>query len=191
MDCKTDWRQSSGRVGLVLSQRRRQRRRCPIRFRLRPSSVTLLELNDARHRQLHRAPRQASKPFRDQFPPDRLKEVFKAFRQPHRLHHCCQALIATEEPKVMIPARAEGCLIPILTSTDLDFIMSDGERKAIKINVRLENRRPMSGILNPASIRIKLAKDWQSGRTRDLPSRANRAPSGVEIEQHLRCAASG
>jgi hypothetical protein len=105
--------------------------------------VTLLSFNDANvtgnYTVLHA---KLSKPFRDQFPPDRLKEVFKAFSDNHIDFDIIAAKppIATEEPKVSdsgtLSVKGRFDTNPNV-NYDLDFIMSDGEWKAIKINVRL------------------------------------------------------
>ena len=85
-----------------------------------------------------------SKPFREQFPPERLKEVFKEFAT----KHIDIAVIAAKAP---IPSQDptvtdDGVLklygyfdtSPSRVNYQLEFILSDGEWKAIKINVDLK-----------------------------------------------------
>jgi hypothetical protein len=106
--------------------------------------TTLLTFNDANvtenYSVLHA---KVSKPFRDQFPLDRLKEVFKVFVE----KHIDFAIIATktplptEEPKI----DENGKLIlqgyfdttPNHVYYDLNYILSDGQWKPIKINVNV------------------------------------------------------
>jgi hypothetical protein len=85
-----------------------------------------------------------SKPFRDKFPPDRLKEVFKVFHE-KRIDF---DLIAAKQPIASKPATVSdnGVLMlhghfdttPSRVNYELDFIMSDGEWKLIRINVELK-----------------------------------------------------
>jgi hypothetical protein len=107
--------------------------------------TTLLTFNDANVTQnysvLHS---KLSKPFRDQFPPERLKEVFKPFVE----QKIDIDLIAARTP---IPAKAaeideRGVLslnghfdtTPSHVFYDLGYVMSDGEWKPIKINVNVK-----------------------------------------------------
>ncbi len=111
--------------------------------------TTLLTFNDANVTQnysvLHA---KLSKQFRDQFPPERLKEVFKPFVD----QKIDIDLIAAKTP---IPDKAaavddRGVLSisghfdtkPSHVFYDLGYVMSDGEWKPIKINV---NVRPPNG----------------------------------------------
>jgi hypothetical protein len=106
--------------------------------------TTLLTFNDANVTQnytvLHS---KLSKQFRDQFPPERLKEVFKPFVE----QKIDIDLIAAKAP---IPAKAaeiddRGVLSlnghfdtkPSHVFYDLGYVMSDGEWKPIKINVNV------------------------------------------------------
>jgi hypothetical protein len=85
-----------------------------------------------------------SKPFRDQFPPERLKEVFKVFND----KKIDFDLIAAKPPVASKPATVNdnGVLMlhgyfdttPSRVNYELDFIMSDGEWKLIRINVQLK-----------------------------------------------------
>jgi hypothetical protein len=104
--------------------------------------VSLLSFNDANvtgnytvfHAKL-------SKPFREQFPPDKLAATFKGFRD----QHIDFDLIAAKPPVEVEPAKVDdrGVLAlkgyfdtrPSRVNYDLAFIMSDGEWKLIKINV--------------------------------------------------------
>jgi opacity protein-like surface antigen len=82
-----------------------------------------------------------SKPFRDQFTPEKFKEAFKAFVDQHIDFDVVVAKppVSTEEAKV----NDEGRLLlrgyfdtkPSRVRYDLDFIMSEGEWKLIKLNV--------------------------------------------------------
>jgi hypothetical protein len=111
--------------------------------------TTLLTFNDANVTQnynvLHA---KLSKQFRDQFPPERLKEVFKPFVE----QKIDIDIIAAKTP---IPAKDaavddRGVLslagrfdtTPSNVIYDLAYVMSDGEWKPIKINV---NVRPPDG----------------------------------------------
>ena len=85
-----------------------------------------------------------SKPFRDSFPPERLKEVFKVFHD----KKIDFDLIAAKQPIASKPAAVNdnGVLMlhghfdttPSRVNYELDFIMSDGEWKLIRINVQLK-----------------------------------------------------
>jgi hypothetical protein len=107
--------------------------------------TTLLTFNDANVTQnygvLHA---KLSKQFRDQFSPERLKEVFKPFVD----QKIDIDLIAAKAP---IPAKAaevddRGVLSlsghfdtkPSHVFYDLGYVMSDGEWKPIKINVNVK-----------------------------------------------------
>jgi hypothetical protein len=104
--------------------------------------VSLLSFNDANvtgnyavfHAKL-------SKPFRDQFPPDKLSSVFKEFRDKRIDFDLIAAKkpIGTEEPKVddkgILALKGYFDTTPSRVNYDLAFIMSDGEWKLIKINV--------------------------------------------------------
>lgn len=85
-----------------------------------------------------------SKPFRDQFPPEKLKEGFKEFAE----KHIDFDLIAAKPPVAAQPAKVDdkGMLklkgyfdtTPSRVNYDLSFVMSDGEWKLISINVDLK-----------------------------------------------------
>ena len=106
---------------------------------------TLLTFNDANvtgnYTVLHA---KLSKPFRDAFPPERLKEVFKVFHD-KRIDF---DLIAAKPPVASKPAQVDdkGVLMlhghfdttPSRVYYELDYILSDGEWKPIRINVRLK-----------------------------------------------------
>lgn len=109
--------------------------------------TTLLTLNDANvtanYTVLHA---KLAKPFREQFTPDRLKQVFKAFVE----QKANWGLIATKTPIATSEATIDkrGALIlrgyfdttPSRLIYELDFIPSEGEWKPIKLNV---NAKPL------------------------------------------------
>lgn len=84
-----------------------------------------------------------SKPFREQFPPDRLKERFREFNQKQIDFDIIAAMKPTYEPKPLIDE--DGKLVvkgafplePSRLAFELDFIPSDGEWKLIRINVKV------------------------------------------------------
>lgn len=84
-----------------------------------------------------------SKPFRQQFPPERLKETFKEFNDKSIDFDIIAALIPVYDPKPVVDG--EGKLIvkgsfptePNRLLFELDYIPSDGEWKLIRINVKL------------------------------------------------------
>jgi hypothetical protein len=86
----------------------------------------------------------ASKPFRDQFPPDRLKEVFKPFAEKHINFWviATKTPLPTQEPKIDENARLilQGYFdtTPSHVYYDLHYILSEGEWKPIKINVNVK-----------------------------------------------------
>ena len=110
--------------------------------------TTLLSFNDANvtgnytvfHAKL-------SKPFREQFPPERLERTFREFNKKHLDFD----IIAAMKPSYDPPARIDedGKLLvkgsfptePLWVYFDLDFIPSDGEWKLIRINVRVGDPR--------------------------------------------------
>jgi hypothetical protein len=110
---------------------------------------TLLTFNDANvtgdYDVLHA---KLSKPFRDKFPPDRLKEAFKAFADAHVDFKIIAAKtpIAKQEPTVnekgVLSLYGHFDTTPSHVYYELEFIMSDGEWKPIKINVNV--RKPES-----------------------------------------------
>jgi hypothetical protein len=108
--------------------------------------ATLLTFNDANvtgiYTVLHA---KLSKPFRDQFPPERLKQVFKAFHD----KQIDFDIIAAKPPIMTEPPRVDddGKLtlygyFDASTTTrvhfQLEYILSDGEWKPTKINVELK-----------------------------------------------------
>ena len=107
--------------------------------------ASLLTFNDANvtgnYSVLHA---KLAKPFRDQFSPDKLKEVFKPFAD----GHIDFDLIAAKPPIASEPSRidARGVLMlrgyfdtsPSRVTYDLDLIQSDGEWKLIKLNVKVK-----------------------------------------------------
>lgn len=106
--------------------------------------ISLLSFNDANvtgnytvfHAKL-------SKPFRDQFPPERLKERFKDFSGKHIDFDIIAALKPTYDPPPRVDS--DGRLLvkgffptePLRVNFDLDFIPSDAEWKLIRINVKI------------------------------------------------------
>ena len=107
--------------------------------------ASLLTFNDANvtgnYTVLHA---KLSKPFRDKFTPERLKEVFKVFHE-KRIDF---DLIAAKQPIASKPATVNDSGVLMLhghfdathssVNYELDFIMSDGEWKLIRINVQLK-----------------------------------------------------
>jgi hypothetical protein len=110
---------------------------------------TLMTFNDANvtgdYDVLHA---KLSKPFRDKFSAERLKEAFKAFADAHVDFKIIAAKspIAKEEPAVsdkgVLSLSGYFDTMPSHVYYELEFIMSDGEWKPIKINVNV--RKPES-----------------------------------------------
>jgi hypothetical protein len=104
--------------------------------------ASLLTFNDANvtgnYAVLHA---KVSKPFRDQFSPEKLAEIFKEFRDKHIDFDIIASKkpIGTEEPKIsdngILGIKGYFDTTPSRVNYDLAFIMSDGEWKLIKINV--------------------------------------------------------
>jgi len=106
--------------------------------------ASLLTFNDANvtgnYEVLHA---KLSKPFRQQFPPERLKEVFKDFNEKSIDFDIIAAMTPTYEPRPSVDG--EGKLVvkgtfptePSRLAFELDFIPSDAEWKLIRINVKL------------------------------------------------------
>jgi hypothetical protein len=106
----------------------------------------LLSLNDANvtgdYRVFHA---KLSKPFREQFPPARLRETFREFAD----QHVDYDIIAAYEPAYSRPPALDddGKLLvegyfptePKRLNFKLDFIPSDGEWKLISIRIRLDS----------------------------------------------------
>jgi hypothetical protein len=84
-----------------------------------------------------------SKPFREQFPPERLKETFKEFSD----KRIDIDVVAAYGPSYAAPPAidGEGKLVvkgffptePARVNFELDFIPSDGEWKLIRIHVKV------------------------------------------------------
>ena len=107
--------------------------------------TSLLSFNDANitgnYTVLHD---KLSKPFRQEFPPERLKEAFKDFSEKNIDIELVAVLKPTYEPAPAIDS--EGKLVvrgyfptePIRVNFNLAFIPSDGEWKLIRLNVKLD-----------------------------------------------------
>ena len=107
--------------------------------------TSLLSFNDANitgnYTVLHD---KLSKPFRQEFPPERLKEAFREFSEKNVDIELVAVLKPTYEPAPTIDS--EGKLVvrgyfptePIRVNFDLAFIPSDGEWKLIRLNVKLD-----------------------------------------------------
>jgi hypothetical protein len=108
--------------------------------------TSLLTFNDANvtgnYTVLHA---KLSKPFRDQFPPEKLQETFKDFNKKHIDFDIIAALKPSYDPSPSIDG--DGKLLvkgsfptdPMRVYFDLDFIPSDGEWKLIGINVKVDS----------------------------------------------------
>jgi hypothetical protein len=106
--------------------------------------TSLLSFNDANvtgnYTVLHQ---KLSKPFRQEFPPERLQEAFKEFREKNIDIELVAALKPVYEPAPSIDA--QGKLIvkgyfptePVRVNFELDFIPSDAEWKLVSIHVKL------------------------------------------------------
>jgi hypothetical protein len=104
--------------------------------------TSLLTLNDAivtgNYDVLHA---KLSKPFREQFSPGKLAEVFKEFRDQHSRLDMIAAMapISVEQPKVddqgRLMLKGYFATTPNRVNYDLAFIMSDGEWKLVSIKV--------------------------------------------------------
>jgi hypothetical protein len=106
--------------------------------------TSLLSFNDANitgnYAVLHD---KLSKPFRQEYPPEKLKEAFKEFSEKNIDIELIAALKPTYEPLPSIDS--EGKLMvkgyfptePIRVNFNLAFIPSDGEWKLIRLNVKL------------------------------------------------------
>ena len=107
--------------------------------------TSLLSFNDANvtgnYTVLHD---KLSKPFRQDYPPEKLKEAFKEFSEKNIDIELVAALKPTYEPPASIDS--EGKLVvkeyfptePIRVNFNLAFIPSDGEWKLIRLNVKLD-----------------------------------------------------
>ena len=106
--------------------------------------TSLLSFNDANitgnYSVLHD---KLSKPFRQEYPPEKLKEAFKEFSEKNIDIELIAALKPTYEPPASIDS--EGKLVvkgyfptePIRVNFNLAFIPSDGAWKLIRLNVKL------------------------------------------------------
>ena len=104
--------------------------------------TSLLTFNDANitgdYAVLHA---KMSKPFRDQFSADKVKELFKEFADKHINFAviAAKAPVPAEEAKVddrgILSLKGYFDTTPSRVNYDLGFIMSDGEWKLIKLNV--------------------------------------------------------
>jgi hypothetical protein len=116
--------------------------------------ATLLTFNDANitgnYEVLHA---KLSKPFRDTFSPEQLQETFRIFAQRHvdLKIVAAKSPIAGREPSVT----DDGVLLlygyfdtePSHVYYELEFIMSDGDWRPIRIDVEI--RRPDAGAKKP------------------------------------------
>ena len=108
---------------------------------------SLLSLNDANvtgnYAVLHA---KLSKPFREQFPPEKLKATFKEFSQGNADFDIIAAMPPTYDPKPVVDE--DGKLVvkgsfptePSRLLFELEFIPSDGEWKLIRIQVKLGSK---------------------------------------------------
>ena len=82
-----------------------------------------------------------SKPFRDQFTPEKLAQVFKEFRDKRIDFDIIAAKrpVSIEEPKIsdngVLSIKGFFETTPSRVNYDLAFVMSDGEWKLIKVDV--------------------------------------------------------
>lgn len=108
---------------------------------------SLLSLNDANvtgnYSVLHA---KLSKPFREQFPPERLKETFREFSQSNADFDVIAAMKPAYAPPPVVDG--DGKLVvkgsfptePSRLLFELEFIPSDGEWKLIRIHVKLGSK---------------------------------------------------
>jgi len=109
--------------------------------------ASLLTFNDANvtgnYTVLHA---RLSKPFRQQFPPERLKETFKEFSEKNIDFDIIAAMSPLYDPKPTIDGDGKLAVkgsFPIEPSRllfELDYIPSDGEWKLIRINVKIGSK---------------------------------------------------
>ena len=107
--------------------------------------VSLLTLNDANvtgnYSVLHA---KLSKPFREQFSPEKLKETFREFSRKNADYDIIAAMTPAYDPKPVVDE--DGKLVvkgtfptePSRLFFELDFIPSDGEWKLIRIHVKVD-----------------------------------------------------
>jgi hypothetical protein len=107
--------------------------------------VSLLSFNDANVTGIYTVfHARLSKPFREQFPPERLKAAFKDFADKGIDIDSIAALKPTYDPEPKVDD--DGRLIvrgwfptePVQVHFVLDYIPSDGEWKLVSINVKTE-----------------------------------------------------
>ncbi len=85
-----------------------------------------------------------SKPFQEKFPPERLKEAFKIFAEKHIDFKiiAAKAPIAKQEPSVndkgVLSLYGHFDTTPSRVYYELEYIMSDGEWKPIRIDVNIK-----------------------------------------------------
>jgi len=85
-----------------------------------------------------------AKPFREQFPPARLAEVFKTFHDQHANIDliAAKAPISVQEPKVddagKLTLKGYFDTTPNRLNYDLGYIMEDGEWKLVGINIDMK-----------------------------------------------------
>lgn len=107
--------------------------------------VSLLSFNDANvtgNYEVFHA--KLSKPFRDQFPPEKLERTFRDFNKKHVDFDIIAALKPTYEPPPQVDD--DGKLLvkgyfptePNRVHFDLGFIPSDGDWKLFRINVKVD-----------------------------------------------------
>jgi hypothetical protein len=108
--------------------------------------ISLLTFNDANvtgiYTVLHA---KLSKPFRDQFPPEKLKQTFQPFAEKGGDIDIIAAVKPTYDPAPKIDD--DGQLIvsgyfplqPVRVLFDLEFIPSDGEWKLIRLHVQTKD----------------------------------------------------
>ena len=105
---------------------------------------SLLSFNDANVTGIYTVfHAKTAKPFREQFPPEKLKEVFEEFRRKDIDIDIIAALKPVFDPAPIV--NADGWLIlkgyfpsqPNRVNFDLEFIPSDSEWKLVRINVKL------------------------------------------------------
>jgi len=110
--------------------------------------ATLLTFNDANvtgnytvfHAKL-------SKPFRDQFPVERLERTFREFNKKHIDFDVIAALKPTHDPAARVDDTGKLLVKgyfptePLRLNFDLEFIPSDGEWKLISIQVKVDDHK--------------------------------------------------
>jgi hypothetical protein len=106
--------------------------------------ASLLTFNDANVTGIYTVMHaKLSKPFRDQFSPDKLKQVFKPFHD-QRIDFdliAAKPIVPTSEAVVKdgsLMLRGYFDTSPSRVTYELDFIQSDGEWKLTNINVKVK-----------------------------------------------------